>query len=841
MNTVPRLLDFFAPAHYDLSIAIDRAGRTLTGTATISGTSSQNDQPIKLHAKDLNILSVAVDGKAASYSLQTNDTLNIKHPNHTAGTHTIVIQYTAPITDSMVGVYPCYYQVDGQKRELIATQFESHYARQAFPCVDEPAAKATFDLTLTTETGVAALSNMPIKQQRTENDLLVTTFETTPRMSTYLLAWVVGDLHKQSGRTKGGVEVNIWATPAHKPQELEFALDIATRTIDFFDDYFGVPYPLPKSDHVALPDFSSGAMENWGLITYREIALLTQEGVTTLDTKHQVATVIAHELSHQWFGNLVTMEWWDDLWLNESFANLMEYVAIDALEPTWDIWLDYAVGEIVSALHRDSLDGVQAIQTPVHHPDEIATIFDPSIVYAKGGRTLRMLQAYLGDTAMRDGLKRYFLQHQYKNTRADDLWNALSEASGKDVKQFMDAWIQQPGYPVVSVTLEPKENQLILSQTRFFIGEHTPDRTIWPIPLHANTSELPALLAETTVRTTRPTTSPVLLNSSATAHFITHYDEALYEEIVDAVTTLPVLDRLELLQEQILLAKSGRSSFAQLIPLLEHFEGETEEPIWNALALAIAELKRFVEPDQQSEVALRAFVARLVNTQYKRLGWAPRPNESENDTKLRSLIMSLALYGEIEDATMHARQLFDSHSVDELDPELRSSVLSYAVRSALHEDTIDVLLDAHKHSTNSEVQEDIAAALTSTKDLDVAERLLGLFKDSSIIRPQDFARWFVWLLRNRYTRERVWRWTRDEWPWIDETFGSDSNFDIYPRYIAGALATQRQLDEYKAFFEPLRANATLARNISLGVTELEARISLLERDGPIVRKALLDL
>ena len=841
MNTVPRLLDFFAPAHYDLSITIDRPGRKLYGTATITGTSSVNSQSIQLHAKDLDILSVTVDGKSAVHSVADNDLLAIEHPDITAGSHLVVIQYRASITDSMVGVYPCYYQVDGQKRELIATQFESHYARQAFPCIDEPAAKATFDLTLTTEVGVTALSNMPIKQQRTEDGLLVTSFETTPRMSTYLLAWVIGDLHKRSGRTKGGVDVNIWATPAHQPEELEFALDIATRSIDFFDEYFGVPYPLPKSDHVALPDFSSGAMENWGLITYREIALLTREGVTTLDTKHQVATVIAHELSHQWFGNLVTMHWWDDLWLNESFANLMEYIAIDALEPTWNIWLDYATTEIVSALHRDSLNGVQAIQTPVYHPDEIATIFDPSIVYAKGGRILRMLQAYLGDTAMRDGLKQYFTQHQYTNTRADDLWSALSEASGKDVKQFMDTWIQQPGFPVVTIDLDLHTDQLTLTQSRFFIGEHGMDAATWPIPLHANTPELPTLLTKATAHMPQPTRTPLLLNTSATAHFITQYDETLFTNIVEKITDLPVLDRLELVQEQILLAKSERISFAQLIPLISHFENETEESIWNALALAIAELKRFVEPDQEAEIALRAYVARLVRIQYDRLGWEQKPDEPENDTKLRSLIISLALYGELDDATAQARQLFEAQTIDALNPELRSAILSYAVRAALHENIVDALLTVHKHSTNSEVQEDIAAALTSTKDLATAEKLLTLFKDPSVVRPQDFSHWFVWLLRNRYVRERVWRWTRDEWHWIDATFGSDSNFDIYPRYIAGALATQRQLDEYKEFFEPLRTNATLARNISLGITELEARISLLERDGPIVRKALLDL
>src|SRR5690606_17777891 len=263
------------------------------------------------------------------------------------------------------------------------------------------------------------------------------------------------------------------------PSNLDFALDIATRTIDYFDDYFGVPYPLPKADHVALPDFSSGAMENWGLITYREIALLVDPKTTTLSTKHAAATVITHELSHQWFGNLVTMQWWNDLWLNESFANMMEYVAVDALEPSWDIWLDFATGEVVSALRRDSLDGVQSIQIDVNHPDEISTIFDPSIVYAKGGRLLRMLQAYIGDDAMKRGLKAYFEKHQYTNTEADDLWASLGEASGKDIASFMHAWMTQPGFPVVSAT--KNGNTITLTQKQFFIGPHEDKGRTWPV------------------------------------------------------------------------------------------------------------------------------------------------------------------------------------------------------------------------------------------------------------------------------------------------------------------------------------------------------------------------
>ncbi len=836
MNTVSRLVHLFAPHHYTLSLTLDRAERTFSGMVTIDGQSAVDATDIRLHTKDLSVSKALVDGKEASYRFTPNEELVIEHPNIAEGNHVVIVEFAGTITDDMNGIYPSYFEVDGEKKELLATQFESHDARRAFPCVDEPEAKATFDVTLTTEKGIVVLGNMPVVSQQEQSDQLVTTFATTPRMSSYLLAWVAGELHKKTATTKSGVEVNIWATPAQSADTLDFPLDIATRTIDFFDDYFGVPYPLPKSDHVALPDFSSGAMENWGLITYREIALLVDPKVTSLSTKQHAATVIAHELSHQWFGNLVTMKWWNDLWLNESFANMMEYVAIDAIEPDWNVWLDFASSEVVSALRRDSLDGVQAIQTDVNHPDEIQTIFDPSIVYAKGGRLLRMLQSYLGTEAMRAGLKNYFKKHAYQNTEADDLWQALGETSGKDVASFMHAWMTQPGFPVVSVT--QKENGIELHQQQFFVGPHEDRGRTWPIPLHATIADAPEMF--TSVTTTFPTTpnAPLYLNDGSTAHFITHYDTRMSEAIRANIATLSTINRLQFLHEQTLLAQAGTLSMAELLPAIEAYKHETEESVWSIIALAINELKRFVETNDVAEAQLRAFIATLVTPLYETLGWEPLAGEPENNTKLRSLIISLALYGEIPEAVTTAANLYASTSIEDLDSELRASILGNAVRNKLDESIIDSLLEAYQKSTHSELRDDIAAALTSTKESAVIERLAGLLKDTSLIRPQDFTHWFVWLLRNRYGRTFMWQWVRSEWPWLKDSFGGDSVYDMFPRYIAGALVTAEQQQEYSDFFEPLKDEIALKRNITIGETELAGRIELIERESPKVHAAL---
>ena len=838
MQTVARLIQFFVPKHYQLSVTLNRNSRSFEGTVVIDGASTVGSTTIILHSKDLLIHSVTFDGKEADFGLEDQE-LYITHPDIKEGEHTVVVGFSGTITDGMHGLYPCYYDHDGVKKELLATQFESHHAREVFPCIDEPEAKATFDVILATEQNVTVLGNMPVKQQRIENELLVTQFETSPRMSSYLLAWVVGELQKKSAMTKGGVEVNIYATPAQTPASLDFALDIATRGIEFFDTYFDVPYPLPKSDHVALPDFSSGAMENWGLITYREIALLTDPKTGSLQTRQQAALTITHELSHQWFGNLVTMKWWNDLWLNESFANMMEYVCVDALEPDWNIWLDQATYEVVQALRRDSLDGVQAIQTEVNHPDEITTIFDPSIVYAKGGRLLRMLQTYIGDTTLQAGLKNYFKKYAYQNTEANDLWECLSAASGQDIGLLMNAWISQSGYPVLSVS--EKANQVCLSQMQFFIGEHQPSEKIWPIPLGASDQNFPKLLSEKSLTVTRSSDLPLVINHDSTAHFITHYAPPLLAELINSLTTLSDIDRLKLLNEQALLAQASLVSSASLVPLLGYYKDETVEAVWDSMLVALSELKKFVENDLVLESKLRAYAAVLAQKQFGRLGWEPHLGERESDTKLRSIIIGLMTYSENPIVLAKVQSIYETTALEKIDPNLRVNIIATVVRYAENQSIIDKLLAIHQKTNSSELKEDIASAITSTKNPDVIERLFGILKDPTIVRPQDFMRWFVWLLRNRYARTAAWQWGRDNWHWMEKTFAGDKSYDAFPRYVAACLTTTEQLEEYKAFFNPLKDQIALRRNIELGILELSGKIKHIARDEPAVRKALLDL
>jgi aminopeptidase N len=834
--TMTRLTDLFTPTQYDLSLTLERQKRTFHGTVTVKGVAHKQGE-IRLNAKELTIDSVTIDGKEATFADAPQDELVITHKDITPeSTHLIVIAYHAVITDGMHGLYPCYYEFEGQKKELLATQFESHHAREVFPCVDEPAAKAVYNLTLTTETGVTALSNMPIADQSEQDGKLVTTFLPSPKMSSYLLDWVVGDLQKKTAQTERGVEVSVWSTPAQPIKALDFALDIAVRSIEFYESYFATEYPLPKSDHVALPDFTSGAMENWGLITYREIALLADPKTTSISSKQYIATVVAHELAHQWFGNLVTMKWWNDLWLNESFATLMEYLAVDALEPSWNMWLDFSTGENILALRRDAIDGVQSVQIDVDTPDEINTIFDGAIVYAKGARLLRMLQHYVGTDDFQAALKTYFAAHAYQNTEAADLWRAIDQTSGKDISGFMTAWLSQPGYPVVHASL--KDSELTLEQEQFFVGPHESSDRLWPIPLDA--AGLPELFDTKTLSV--PYTKPqVLLNVGNSAHFITHYDKPLLDSLLAQVKdgSLSPLNRLQLLQEATLLAQGGILPSAQLIDIVKAYKDETSEPVWSMLFLALAELRKFVETDEAAEKKLRQLSGELAAPLYQKLSWEPKVDEDEADTKLRATILSLTLYSENPEALKKASNLYDSTPLEDLDPELRSLIISTVSRYG-DGAIVDSLVEVYKTTSSSDLQLDIAVGVTSTRVPEKIEQLLASIKDPSIIRPQDTSRWYAYLVRGRESRLTAWQWLQNNWDWLEKTFAGDKNYDYFPRYTASALNTSELLKEYQTFFEPKKSNQALTRVITMGISEIEGRVALIERDGEAVRKALLE-
>src|SRR5680860_657868 len=396
MKKTEHLLEQFVPEHYILELKPDREKMTFAGEVKIKGIMPTPSKVIMLHSHGLKLDNSTFsigggDHPMHGFNLLDKDEIQLNSPSEIHGIVTLKLKFHGRITDTMVGMYPSTFEYDGKKQKMISTQFESHHAREVFPRLDEPAAKATFELTLHTPRGEKVLSNTPIASQTEEGEMLVTTFETTPKMSTYLLAFAYGNIDYLERQTKDGIIVRTWATPENV-KHTAFALDVAVKCLEFYNDYFDVPYPMTKSDQIAIPDFSAEAMENWGLVTYRESALLVDSENTSLVEKKTVALVVAHELAHQWFGNLVTMQWWNDLWLNEGFATWIEYLAVDKLFPEWQTWSDFVVDDYLRGQSLDSLASSHSIEVDIDDTEEIRSIFD-SISYSKGASIIRMLHA----------------------------------------------------------------------------------------------------------------------------------------------------------------------------------------------------------------------------------------------------------------------------------------------------------------------------------------------------------------------------------------------------------------------------------------------------------------
>lgn len=830
MKDVRQLNKEFTPSHYNINLTLERIARSFSGTVTLTGMLHTVQDELPLHAKNLTITSAAVDDMPATASV-SGDELSLRGTEQfAAGEHTVTLSFTGTITDkSLHGLYPCYYTKDGEKKEILATQFESHHAREVFPCVDEPAAKATFDLTLTTEKGVEVIANSPIVDQQEADDTLTTTFATTPKMSTYLLAFVVGEFDHLETTTASGVIVRTYATPG-QGEFTRFGLETAVRTLEFYDKYFGLPYPLPKCDLLAIPDFSAGAMENWGCITFRENCFLVDEKNTEVGTKQFAAQVVIHELAHQWFGNLVTMEWWNDLWLNEGFARFMESFVADRLFPDWDMKTDFLAGNIAVAQRFDSLASTHPIQVEVHHPDEISTIFD-AISYEKGAAALMMLHNYLGEADFQKGLSAYLAAHQLGNATTDDLWGALGRESGKDVASFMQQWIAQPGFPVITID---GSDDLTLTQQRFYANPHsrTNETTTWPVPLMQ--PELPALFDTQHLEIATPTTTPFKLNTGQVGFYFVAYtpEQRAAQKTAIASGDMSVADRLGLLNEVFELAEAGYVSTREALDFMEAYSEETNEHVWNVIASQLGGIRKIIEDNRAAEQALNAYIRHLVTPQLVKLGWDGKPDESLRIRNLRQIIIALACRAEEPSAVAEAKRRFaEATSAADLPADLRTSIYATAVRHG-NVSVVQELLERYRQETFAEERLNLTVGVSVTEDPEATKLLLDFMQHE--VKSQDTMYWYAYLIRNRTTRNATWQWTKDNWQWVIDTFGSDKTYDRFPLYAASAFVTPDGQAEYERFFNPMKDVPALTRAIAQGKERIDINVQWRERDHDVI-------
>ena len=839
MTEVKRFYETFHPEHYDIYLDISREKKRFHGKTVVIG--EAQEELVKLNQKYLKINSVRVDQKKADFNYNDKDeVINIEAGK--VGKMKIEVDFEGKLTDTMMGIYPSYYEVDGEKKQLIGTQFETTFARQAFPCVDEPEAKATFALAIKFDEkpGESIISNQPEEKFKDG----VHYFKPTLRMSSYLVAFVFGDMQRKLTRTKSGVEIGVFATRAHQAKELDFALDIAKRSIEFFEDFYETPYPLEHSYQVALPDFSAGAMENWGCVTYREAYLLLDPDNTSLEMKQLVATVIAHELAHQWFGDLVTMKWWDNLWLNESFANMMEYVAIDALEPNWKIWEMFQTSEVPAALQRDATDGVQSVHVMVNNPAEIDALFDSAIVYAKGSRMLVMVRALLGDEALREGLKNYFAAHKYGNATGDDLWKALGEASGLDIGAIMHSWLEQPGYPVVNAKVE--DGKLVLTQKQFFIGEGKEVGRKWQIPLNSNYAAVPKIMKDEKLVVgdyadlIADNGVPFRLNVGNNSDFIVKYDKTLLDDILNHIDELDAVDKLQLLQDFRLLAEGGHMSYADIVPLLPKFADSTSPIVNNALYRIMTTLRNFVTPDSKEEKDLKKLYNLLSEKQVKRLGLLPKAGESNDDNLTRPYVVAASLYAGNDETIngLHTIYSENSDNLEGISADIRSAVLVNEVKNFGNMTLFDKLLKKYQETSDASLKQDLCAGITSTKMPEIIDAIVDDFENSEIIKPQDLRAWYRNVLANPFGQEQAWNWIRLEWPWLEATVGGDMEFATFITVTANIFHTEERLNQFKDFFEPKINTPGLTREIKMDTKVIETKVNLVKKEQSAVNAAI---
>lgn len=841
-KTAKRLYEQFQPEHYDLALAPDRTGKTFTGRVSIKGKKTgRPSKRLTFHQKGLKITKATVtrhdkqgDQDIAIERINTHERYYEVRLHSQAmlypGSYTVIMEFQGKITDNMTGIYLSNFEHDGKKKQLVATQFESHHAREAFPCIDEPEAKATFGLTLTTDKDDVVLGNTPVKTEKSKGKQRVTCFETTPRMSTYLLAFVYGEMHAVEAKTKDGVLVRSWSSVAIDKTFSQYSVDEAVGVLEFFTDYFGVPYPLAKCDQVALPDFDAGAMENWGLITYREIALLADPNNRSVSSEQYISLVVAHELSHQWFGNLVTMKWWDDLWLNESFASLMEHLALDTIHPEWRQWEHYTASDVISTSSRDVYSDVQPVSVQVTDPDLIETLFDPGIVYAKGARLLKMLRDYIGDDDFKKGLRAYFKEHAYANATRADLWAALSKASGKDIDGLMTPWIVNAGMPVVTVKQTGKELQV--SQKRFLLDDVKDDRT-WPVPLLTDKPTDPLLFDTATAKVSLNSSEPAVVNAQGSGHYFVRYQGAKHRAFINEqvqARKLPAETRINILNDAYMLARKGESSLVDALEIVKDCGDEDRDSVWATFTRVIMATSQLTEGDAPSEAKIKELRRKLASHWFKELGWEDKPNDDSNTKQLRHTALAYMVSGEDKDALKQALSRYDqAKSLQDLPAELRSTILGAAVKHGPPE-VVGRLLKAYP-SELPDIQLDITAALGSTRDVKVAERVYAeAMGPKGFVRNQDVMRWLAIFIRNHHIRPFVWQFIQDNWDWIEKVLGDSKSFDYLPVYCAATFNSADWEKQFHDFFEPKRAIKTLERNILVGYADIAARVTWRQRE-----------
>eukprot|EP00752_Nemacystus_decipiens_P015740 g14052.t1 len=850
-RTSCRLPDTVVPVKYSLiyhDLDLDRC--TFTGSAVILCKVKSPVDRVELHALELWVTSAEAVLDAGSKALPTKRT----EYDATAQTVTLCfgeelpagevqlrVKFEGSINDKLAGLYRSKYTgPDGDAKTMAVTQFEATDARRAFPCWDEPAIKASFELEVLAPLDRRVVSNTPVMLSNEETVVLPSgrkerrrrwKFAETPVMSTYLLALVVGEFDFVSAYNASGVLTTVY-TPVGKAEQGRFALHVASKALEYYaETVFKVPYPLQKSDLLAIPDFAAGAMENWGCVTYREARLLVHEATSSTATKKAIARTVCHELAHQWFGNLVTMEWWDALWLNEGFARYMEFVAVDHIFPEWDIWSDFDSMVFPQAMSLDALVASHPIEVKVDNPDQINEIFD-AISYAKGASVIRMLAGHLGVTEFMKGIHDYLVKHSYANARSDDLWAALGNATGKDVATLMDTWTRKVGYPVLTLHEDGST-----SQARFLAmagdadagtTEHQEGGTVWPIPARVvwedagEEEELVVMLngaagggggggdddRRLTEKMQQLQTAGkwFKVNAGQRGFFKVNYTDRGWANLSRAMQSraIPPADRAGAVSDAFSLAAAGLAATSVALDLASKLRDDPDNLVRQTVVSCLVDLlSLYSEEDFFGK--FQELVRSICQPMWESITWTAAKGEPQRVATLRPLLLrTLHLSGNAE-INEEALYRFDAYVHDRAGSappaDLRYAILATAV-GVRGDSAFRQVIDIYRTTDSGEEKRQCLSAIGKAKDPALLSEAMDFILDSGEVRLQDAGLALASLATTARGSKLVWGAFRERYVELHDRF-SDTGF-IWPMLVGSAVMgprTPEHLTELEAFFK----------------------------------------
>lgn len=763
------------PLHYDLKVEPDFETFKYNGTVKID---LQVNDPkvnnVQLNTIDIDIHSAKIgsyEAKDVSYDKDSQvSTFTFDDKVLSADKKvTLEIDFTGTLNDNMAGFYRAKYEdkATGKTKYMATTQMEPTDARRAFPCFDEPNLKATFDISLVSDKSLTHLSNMDVKsEENLDGNKKLTKFNTTPKMSTYLVAFIVAEL-KYVENKDFRIPVRVYATPGNEKHG-QYAADLTAKTLAFFEKSFGIKYPLPKMDNVAVHEFSAGAMENWGLVTYRVVDLLLDEENSTLDRIQRVAEVVQHELAHQWFGNLVTMDWWEGLWLNEGFATWMSWYSCNAFQPEWKVWEQYVTDTLQHALALDSLRSSHPIEVPVKRADEINQIFD-AISYSKGASLLRMISKWLGEDVFVKGVSQYLSKFKYGNAKTEDLWESLSQASGKDVLKVMDIWTKKVGFPVISVKEEG--NKVTFTQNRFLSTgdvKKEEDETLYPVFLALATKDgvdNSLVLNERAKTVELKDPSFFKANGAQAGIYITSYSDERWAKLGGQADKLTVEDRTGLVADVKTLSASGYTSTSNFLKLVSQWENEKSFVVWEQIINSISSLKStWIFEPQEVKDALDTFTRKLVSPRAHSLGWDFSGSDSFAEQRLKVTMFGAAAAARDEKVEKAALEMFDKYIAGDKKaiPALIKPTVFNTVARAGGLENYEKIFNIYNNPISNDEKLAALRTLGRFTDAKLLDRTLSYLFDGTVLN-QDIYIPMQGMRAHKEGIEALWSWVQTNW------------------------------------------------------------------------------